>query len=388
MSLIRSQRDSWTTSGVSGSRRWPGLEDVDAPVDPAGRAVAPAERRQVRVAVATEESDELQDRTRLRRREFRVLGAERIDRRRDHVKPVAVDPVGRELGAGEHERVDRIEIRPDERPADLGRLVRRVTPDVTSPDDVRAGGVNRRGQTGRLGVVQDHDVVRPDEREQLAGVVVLRLLVRGVLFRSQWSTVSTRPVEVVVNPLRHLEERRVTFDHDPAGVDPDAAHVREQRLEQLGDSSARRGRVHVHDPAAGELRPGGRGGALEPSPRVPARSDPRGAADRALRLRPLAASWTSGAPVDSMRHRVGAGGSVLRSNPRRIRTIDRVAPQSRNRRGARARALASTALRTERLHHRTRSTASDVERSRHMTQRCKSESQYGWDLRLFVRLRQ
>ena len=77
------------------------------------------------------------------------------------------------------------------------------------------------------------------------------------------ATVAARSVEVVVDPLRHLEERRVAFDHDPAGVDSDAADVREQGLEELGDTAAGRGGVDVHDPAPGEAGAGRGSGALE-----------------------------------------------------------------------------------------------------------------------------
>ena len=73
--------------------------------------------------------------------------------------------------------------------------------------------------------------------EQLVGVPMQRLLVAGVLIGAERSTVATRPVEVVVDPLGDLEELGVAVDHDPPGVDPDAADVREQRLQQLGDTT-------------------------------------------------------------------------------------------------------------------------------------------------------
>ena len=44
----------------------------------------------------------------------------------------------------------------------------------------------------------------------------------------------------------------VALDHEPAGVDPGAADVGEQRLEHLGDAAADGGRVDVEDRTAGE----------------------------------------------------------------------------------------------------------------------------------------
>jgi hypothetical protein len=51
---------------------------------------------------------------------------------------------------------------------------------------------------------------------------------------------------MVVDPLRDLEEPGVAVDHHPPGIDTRAARIREQGLQELGDATAGRRRVHIH----------------------------------------------------------------------------------------------------------------------------------------------
>src|SRR6476469_1878997 len=76
---------------------------------------------------------------------------------------------------------------------------------------------------------------------------------------------------MVVDPLGHLEEGRIALDDDPARVDAHAAHVREERLEQLGDAPAGGRGVHVDDPTTGEA--GARGCGRVPEPGGALRAD-------------------------------------------------------------------------------------------------------------------
>ena len=95
--------------------------------------------------------------------------------------------------------------------------------DVAAPDHVGAGSNQAGCQARRLGVVEQHDVAGPHPRTDLGGIVPERLLVDLALGLAEIRSVPGRTVEGVVQPLRDLEELLVPFDHDPAGVDTDAA---------------------------------------------------------------------------------------------------------------------------------------------------------------------
>ncbi len=131
-------------------------------------------------------------------------------------------------------------------------LVRHVEPDVAAPDDLRARGAHGAGHPGGLRVVQDHDVVGPQQRRQLVGGVAERRLVRAPRLVVERQAVAGGSVQAVVDALRDLEERRVAVDHGPARVDAGAAGVADERPQQLRDAAAARGRVDVPDDARAE----------------------------------------------------------------------------------------------------------------------------------------
>ena len=162
----------------------------------------------------------------------------------------------------EHERIDVLEVRAQERPRALGPFVRLVGSDVTAPDDLCAGARHRRGETGRLRVVDQDDVVGTHEREQFVGIAAQRLLVVAPLGVAEGAAVARRAVEPVVNALRDLEEAGVALDHEPADVEPRAASVSQQCLEHLGDAASRCGRVDVEDRPASHRRLGRLGNPL------------------------------------------------------------------------------------------------------------------------------
>ena len=191
-----------------------------------------------------------------------VLGREGINRRRDHVSLRAVGPGGSEGAPREYERVDLLEVRAQERPGALGPLVGLVGSDVAAPDELRAGARHRGGETGRLRVVDQDDVVRTHEREQLVRIAAQSLLVVAPLRVAKGAAIPGRAVEPVVNALRDLEEAGVALDHEPADVEPRAASVGQQRLQHLGDAAARGGRVDVEDRSASHRRLGRLGNPL------------------------------------------------------------------------------------------------------------------------------
>jgi len=104
----------------------------------------------------------------------------------------------------------------------------------------RAGGVDH---TGRLRVVQQDDVTRPDLGQQLSGVgggdlgVVVAF---GIPQRP-----GVHAVQAVVQPLGDRVEGGVALDDQPARVDPGSSGVRQQGGQHLGDAAPGGGGVDV-----------------------------------------------------------------------------------------------------------------------------------------------
>ena len=117
-------------------------------------------------------------------------------------------------------------------------------------------------QAGRLRVVDDHDVPALLEVARVHRVVALEdlpLLVRDRLLVA---------LERVVHQLRDVEELLAPEDHVPVRVEADVAHQRHDRVEDLRDAAAERGRVDVQDALALERLRERRGSARSgPSPR-------------------------------------------------------------------------------------------------------------------------
>jgi hypothetical protein len=125
---------------------------------------------------------------------------------------------------------------------------------MATPDDVGAGATHRGRERRRLRIVQYHDVPRLHHRREFVGAASCRFLIVAALDAAEWPAVAGRAVQVIVDPLRDLEEATVTVDHDPAGVDTHAPCIREQHLQQLGNTTAGRGRIQVEDGSAIEER--------------------------------------------------------------------------------------------------------------------------------------
>ena len=100
--------------------------------------------------------------------------------------------------------------------------------------------------------MEDHDVLRMHELDQLERVGDQGLVVDLVLGGTQRTTVSREPVQAIVNALGDQEELGIPGDHRPSGVDAHASAISEQGAQHLGDAAAVRGRVHVPDDAAVE----------------------------------------------------------------------------------------------------------------------------------------
>ena len=129
-----------------GRRRRAGLQQVDAAVDPARRSVA-ARERHVRHLVRRRPAAR---RSRAIWRTFRCEIGSFLAENGSIDGGItcsldSVDPGGCEGPAREHERVDVLEVRAQERPGAFGPLVLLVDSDVAAPDDRRAGAADRGG---------------------------------------------------------------------------------------------------------------------------------------------------------------------------------------------------------------------------------------------------
>jgi hypothetical protein len=115
-----------------------------------------------------------EDRQRLLARLAGVLGRERVDRGSDHGDPFAREALPGKPGAGEHERVRVEHVASQEVPGlagiVVGIVVGMVKADVAAPNHGRARRAHRRGETGRLRIMEDHDVLRLNEPGELGGV--------------------------------------------------------------------------------------------------------------------------------------------------------------------------------------------------------------------------
>ena len=99
-----------------------------------------------------------------------VLGRKRVDGRRDYDAAVAIESLRYVLAPGEDRGGQLLNVGRKETPASFGLLVGLISPDVASPDDDRPESCHRRCQAGRLRVVQDDDISRPDHGAELIGV--------------------------------------------------------------------------------------------------------------------------------------------------------------------------------------------------------------------------
>ena len=112
--------------------------------------------------------------------------------------------------------------------------------------------------------MQQDDVARPDQRQQLVGVGAQGLLVVAPFGAAERAAVAGRAVKVVVNALRDLEEVRIALDDDPLGIDARTARIRQKSAEHLRDAAAGRGRVDVQHDAPGQQLASGLSRHLEP----------------------------------------------------------------------------------------------------------------------------
>jgi hypothetical protein len=84
-----------------------------------------------------------------------------------------------------------------------------IESDVAAPDRSRARAAHRIDQARGLRIVEDHDVLRVQERNQFRRVRGQRPFVRGPLRVARPGPVAVESVQVVVQSLGELEERGV-----------------------------------------------------------------------------------------------------------------------------------------------------------------------------------
>ena len=253
MSLSRTHRDTWTSTGSSGPGRpspmmTAGLPTVPVPPSRRTNVAGPGRRRAIQHAQRRQDSPHGIGGERL------VLRRERVDRRRDDPGLVGGNPRRDLIPAREHAGLRRGQVRPQELPPRPGHLVFPVHADVASPHHPGARVCQRRGQPGGLRVMQQHHIAGPDPGRQLHRVRGQHLRVMSGLRRAERGS-GRAAVDLVVQPLGDREEPGVAGDHQPADRDVQVLHVSDQDLQHLGDPATSRGRIDVPDGAPGQHRP-------------------------------------------------------------------------------------------------------------------------------------
>ena len=94
--------------------------------------------------------------------------------------------------------------------------------------------------------MDDHEVVVVLELLRVLGVVAAEDLLLGL---GQATLVA---LQRVVDRLRDGEELVGALDDPPLDVEPDVGHQRDERVVDLGDAAAERGRREVHDALAAQ----------------------------------------------------------------------------------------------------------------------------------------
>ena len=157
----------------------------------------------------------------------------------------AVEPAGHVVADVEERRVIARQVR--EQALDRCRVGRREV-DVAAPDPAGRLLRHERVQRGRLGIVDDADV--PPAR-QLAGVHLVVALPDVPLLVRQVLRVA---LQRVVHELGGVEELLAPVDDLPLDVEPDVAHERHEREQDLRHAAAERGGRQVQHPLPGQRR--------------------------------------------------------------------------------------------------------------------------------------
>ena len=126
--------------------------------------------------------------------------------------------------------------------------------DMASPDDAGARRLERRDESGRLRVVQDHDIAGAHARHQL-GRIACHGRPIGLLFGgTERLPIAGIAVQEVVQPFGDAEEALIAADDEPTRVDAGTPGIGDQRAEHFRDAAADRGGIDVpHDPSSQEI---------------------------------------------------------------------------------------------------------------------------------------
>ncbi len=169
-------------------------------------------------------------------RERHVLRRQRVDRRRHHVD-VAVHPL-RHVLAHVEQRL-RVLLDVGQQLADRVRVGRRQV-DVAAPHPALGLLGHQLAQRRRLRVVHQAHVPAAGQLARVDLVVAAPgrpLLLVEILGRA---------LQRVVHQLGRVEELFAAVDHLPLAVQADVAHQRHERVQDLRDAAAERGRRDVH----------------------------------------------------------------------------------------------------------------------------------------------
>jgi hypothetical protein len=127
-------------------------------------------------------------------------------------------------------------------------------PDVTAPDRGQADlSLQDRSHDHRLRIVDHQDVVRPDVRAELLGVLAPHALEELAVLGAELAAPDA--VDHVVDALRELEEGlAIGLDDGPVGFDAQLPQHRDHHRQHLGDAASLGRRVDHPELAAPERR--------------------------------------------------------------------------------------------------------------------------------------
>jgi len=129
-----------------------------------------------------------------------------------------------------------------------------------APDDPCAPTDQMAGETGGLGIVEDHDVAWLDPPDQNGSIRFEDRSVVGTLVSTELSGISRDSMKPVVQSFGDGKELGVGIDDDPAGVDPGVVHIAHEKVQHLGHAPAGGRRADVPEPPTNQGATGALGG--------------------------------------------------------------------------------------------------------------------------------
>ena len=123
------------------------------------------------------------------------------------------------------------QVRAQEPPRRIDRWGRPVGPNVAAPRYSSSGPTKRRGETGRLRILQHDDIARSDRGHELHRCGTRDAIEQLAIAKARPTHVES--VQQVVEALRQAEVLRWRVQDEPANIEASAAPVRKQRALHL-----------------------------------------------------------------------------------------------------------------------------------------------------------